>query len=391
MTTIYLIRHAEAEGNLYRRIQGHWNGQITPRGREQIDALAERFRDVPLDAVYSSDLQRTQDTADAILRTHPALTLQTTPRLREVALGVWEGRPWGDVEYEAPEQMQYFNHDPARWHVEGCEPFSATQTRMREVLAELAARHAHGAVAAVSHGMAIRCYLASVLGFQSAEIDRLPHGDNTAVACIRYENGVPAVEFYNDASHLPEALSTFGRQTWWKNQGADMGNLRFEPVSFPRDSAFYDACYADAWTTAHGSAAGYSPRPYLKNAKLHAKTPHAVVKVLSGDEVVGLIDLDPEHGRKAGYGWISFFYLRPQYRGKGWGAQLLGHALWFCEKNGRDRLRLYVAEDNVRARGFYEHFGFRKIGETPGVRGTLFEMEKTVIERGAGVVAPYDR
>ena len=40
MTTIYLIRHAEAEGNLYRRIQGHWNGQITPRGREQIDALA---------------------------------------------------------------------------------------------------------------------------------------------------------------------------------------------------------------------------------------------------------------------------------------------------------------------------------------------------------------
>mgnify|MGYP000788017543 CR=1 FL=1 len=30
MTNIYLIRHAEAEGNLYRRIQGHWNGLVTP-------------------------------------------------------------------------------------------------------------------------------------------------------------------------------------------------------------------------------------------------------------------------------------------------------------------------------------------------------------------------
>ena len=32
MTKIYLIRHAEAEGNLYRRIQGHWDGSITPLG-----------------------------------------------------------------------------------------------------------------------------------------------------------------------------------------------------------------------------------------------------------------------------------------------------------------------------------------------------------------------
>ena len=44
MTKIYLIRHAEAEGNLYRRIQGRWDGSITPLGLQQIDALAQRFR-----------------------------------------------------------------------------------------------------------------------------------------------------------------------------------------------------------------------------------------------------------------------------------------------------------------------------------------------------------
>ena len=380
MTVIYLIRHAEAEGNLYRRIQGHWNGQVTPRGTRQIDALAERFREIPVDAVYSSDLQRTMDTAGAILKYHD-LTLETTPRLREVCLGCWEGRPWGDVEYEMPQQMFYFNHDPARWIIPQAERFEAAQERMKSILAEIAAKHDGQTVAAVSHGMAIRSFLAAVLGIPSAEIDRLPHGDNTAVACLKYDGGELTVEYYNDASHLPEDLSTLGRQTWWKSRKADAGNLRFEPLQFPRDSAFFDACYADAWAAAHGSTAGYSPRPYLRSAKEHAKTPHAVVKLLSGDEVVGMIDMDPERGRKEGFGWISFFYLLPQYRGKGWAAQLLGHALWFSENHGRKSVRLHVAEDNTRARGFYEHFGFTKVGETPGIRGTLYQMEKEIGKR----------
>ena len=315
------------------------------------------------------------------MRHHKNLHLVTTPRLREVSLGVWEGRPWGDVEYAEPEQMHFFNHDPARWSVPGCEPFAMTQRRMQSILADIAAAHEGETVAAVSHGMAIRCYLAAVLGIPSTEIDKLPHGDNTAVACLRYENGVPTVAYYNDASHLPEELSTFGRQTWWKNKGADAGNLRFEPLVFPRDSAFFDSCYADAWQAAHGTTDGYTPRPYLRSAKSHAKTPHAVVKLLSGDDVVGMIDLDPSRGARDGYGWISFFYLKSEYRGKGWGAQLLGHALWFCETHGWDRLRLFAAEDNVHARGFYEHFGFRKIGEAPGVRGTLYLMEKEIGKR----------
>ena len=41
MTTIYLIRHAEAEGNLYRRAHGWYNSIITDRGYRQIAALGE--------------------------------------------------------------------------------------------------------------------------------------------------------------------------------------------------------------------------------------------------------------------------------------------------------------------------------------------------------------
>ena len=66
MTRIYIVRHAEAEGNLYRRIHGQYDSLVTPMGYQQIAALAERFRDIPVDAVYSSDLYRTRMTAKAI-------------------------------------------------------------------------------------------------------------------------------------------------------------------------------------------------------------------------------------------------------------------------------------------------------------------------------------
>ena len=56
MTRVYVIRHAEAEGNLYRIAQGQYDSILTDRGWRQLQALAGRFRDVHLDAVYASDL-----------------------------------------------------------------------------------------------------------------------------------------------------------------------------------------------------------------------------------------------------------------------------------------------------------------------------------------------
>ena len=59
MTTIYLIRHAEAEGNLYRRIHGWYDALVTENGLRQIQALEQRFQGEHFDAVWSSDLYRT--------------------------------------------------------------------------------------------------------------------------------------------------------------------------------------------------------------------------------------------------------------------------------------------------------------------------------------------
>jgi len=380
MTKIYLIRHAEAEGNLYRRVQGHYDGQITPLGRVQIDALAERFRGERIDALYSSDLSRTIATAGAIARYHD-LPIYTTPALREVGMGVWENQAWGDITYAHPAEYQAFSNDPDRWQIEGCEPFPAVTRRMVSAVSALAKRHEGQTIALVSHGMAIRSLLSAVLGVPSREIASLPHGDNTAVSLLHGERGVLTVEYCNDNSHLDPGSSTFARQSWWRSRtGTDFNNLRFAPLDPAADRDFYLACYRDAWVFSHGNDRDFMPELYWQSALRHARSdPRAVMKAFHDREAAALVDLDMERAAQDDAGWISLCYVHPEFRSRRMAVQLIGHAAAVFQSLGRKALRLHVSENNAHARTVYAHYGFRAIGRDAGVSSAMILMEKSLV------------
>ena len=379
MTKIYLIRHAEAEGNLYRIVQGHFNSYITGKGHRQIAALAERFKDVQLDALYSSDLRRTVATAGAVTKYHD-LPMNLEPRLREINLGICEGMSFGDMTKYDPVQMNYFNNDPGKWRAEGAETFAECTVRMVSVVTEIAEENAGKTVAVVSHGMAIRSLLAYILDVRSEDIPSLPHGDNTAVSRLTYENGRFSVDYYNDNSHLPPELSTFARQSWWRKEsgGADPGNLSYEPLDPNTEGELYKSCYADSWLAAHGDLKNFNAETYLAAAKEHyADDPRSILKVCRGeDEFIGVVETDRRRGAGAGIGWISLVYLKEPYRGAGLGIQPLGRAITDYQRLGRRAVRLHVSSENKHAVGFYEHYGFRIIGKEPGAGAPLYLMEK---------------
>ena len=381
MTTLYLVRHCQAEGNIYRRIHGVTDSLVTPLGRRQIAALAERFRDIPVDALYASNLRRTQETAGAILKYHD-LPLRIEPRLHELDTGVWEDRPFGDVAHEDPQSLWRFNNDPAAWSVEGSEPYAALQRRMRETVGELVARHRGQTVVCVSHGMAIRSLLASWLDLPSSDIRSLPHGDNTAVSLVSFDDdGVPHVEYINDTAHLPEALSTFARQSWWKGgKFPDPGNVYFRPLDPERYPRTYVEYYRKTWEAVHGSLDGFCPQYYLSAAIRHTKAePRALMTIHRPDgEAVGVIELDPQRGCFAGYGWICLCYVEEKDRRSLLGIQLIGHAVSYFRALGRSSLRLSVYEGNETARKFYESAEFAVVGEEEGTRGRLLVMEKRI-------------
>ena len=201
MTTIYLIRHGQAEGNYYRRCHSWHNGLLTSKGREQLVLLEKRFENVHIDAVYSSDLYRAMSTAGAIYRPR-GLTLRVDPGLREIGAGAWEDIPWGQLLHDHREALTSFLCCDPDWYIEGGEHFPQVRERVERAVARIAAAHPGQTVAVVSHGCAIRAGLSAWLGMGVDRIGLIPLSDNTGVAKLEVENSHVQVVYYNDNSHL---------------------------------------------------------------------------------------------------------------------------------------------------------------------------------------------
>jgi len=83
LTTLYFIRHGEAEGNKYRVFHGYYDSQLTPDGREQARRTADEMRKYDIDVIISSDLTRAYDTA-AYIAQGRGLDIATITALREI-------------------------------------------------------------------------------------------------------------------------------------------------------------------------------------------------------------------------------------------------------------------------------------------------------------------
>jgi len=378
MTKVYVIRHAEAEGNLYRRIQGQYDSLVTEMGMRQIEALRERFKDIHIDAVYSSDLYRTKVTASAIYAPKN-LPLVTMPELREVNMGVWEDVCWADVERNMPEQYKFYNSEPHRWCIEGGENFYRLSDRITGALSSLAEKHDGQSIAVVTHGGAIRSLLCTIKKLPPEEISKVFYCDNTAVSLLSYENGEFKIEYMNDNSHLPKELSVFHKQTWWKKEDfTDGTNMYFRPMDLEKRGERYLECYRDSWRQAHGSLNGYSD-VYLEIARERSREfPMSVMEVYLGDRAIGVLELSINRDADEGAGCIAFYYMDEKYRGKGLAVQLLGQATSIFRELGRRTLRLRVAETNTRAIKFYKKYGFKHLAMEEGIVCPLLVLEKNI-------------
>ena len=379
-TKLYLIRHAEAEGNLYRRIQGQYDSLITDNGYRQIAALQGRFEGVPVDAVYSSDLFRTMTTARAVYKPK-GLPLVTRKGLREINMGIYEDQTWAEAARNAPQDLALFNATSPQFHAPGGEGFQDVMDRVCATLSQIVKNHPGQTVAVFSHGLAIRSALARFHGLPVEEMNQLEHSDNTAVSLVEFTGGRVQVVFENDSSHLPEEISTLSRQAWWRSRDGSQAdiNLWFRPLDMEREGELYAKAREEAWVNIHGSMQNFDGPGFqadaLRNWRFDRRS---VMCAMLGEQPVGVIQMDLERDADKGVGYIPFFYMSPEYRKKGLGVQLLGQAVSTYRPLGRKYLRLRCAPDNLVAQRFYKRYGFRKIAEVQGSRVPLDMMEKYI-------------
>lgn len=378
MTTIYLIRHAEAEGNLYRRIHGQYDSLITDNGYRQIEALKERFAGVPIDAVYSSDLFRTMTTAKAVYGPKN-LPLNTRADLRELDMGQWEDRTFASVAETDPERMKGFTTSAPEFRPPKGESLDEVRARGMAAILDIAAKHPGQAVAVFAHGTLIRNTLA---GFWNVSSKDLKHSDNTAVTLLEVEGDQVKIVYSDDNSHLSEEISTLAQQHWWKGDSTKIDvNLWYQPFNLHKaeEKAFYETCREEAWLNLYEDLDRYDGKGFYADAKAAwAVDKGNLLKAMAGKTPVGILQLDPVRTAQSGKGYISFLYLLPKYRGSGLGIQLVGKAVSRYRRQGKDVLQLVCSEANQGALKFYKKYGFYETGTAPGAYGTLYQLEKYI-------------
>jgi broad specificity phosphatase PhoE len=157
VTILFLSRHGETDWNAEGRWQGHADQPLNEHGLAQARGLAHRLRGTRLDAIYSSDLQRSRATADVVAAEH-GLTVVALPELREVDVGEWSGLTRADIEERWPERFAAWRDGGRGWlHGESYEEMAA---RVIACLDRLAREHDGGRLLYVGHGGTIRGVLA---------------------------------------------------------------------------------------------------------------------------------------------------------------------------------------------------------------------------------------
>ena len=150
-TRIIAIRHGETAWNVDSRLQGHLDIPLNDVGLWQARQAALALADEPIDAIYSSDLQRAWVTARAIAETTQA-PLTAHQGLRERSFGVLQGHTFEELEAKEPEQAyRWRKRDPA-FAPEGGESLIALRKRITATTHALAAQHVGGQIVLVAHG-----------------------------------------------------------------------------------------------------------------------------------------------------------------------------------------------------------------------------------------------
>lgn len=153
---VVLVRHAETE--MAGRFCGHSDPPLNARGVQQLPALVHKLTRWKSKWLYSSDLLRAQQTAQAIAHRN-ASPIELRIGLREIFFGAWEGLTWSEIEARYKEEAELWIAEYPHRSVPGGEDYRSFAARVKSETDFLFQQAKDGGVTAVTHAGVIRTIL----------------------------------------------------------------------------------------------------------------------------------------------------------------------------------------------------------------------------------------
>lgn len=192
MTVFFLVRHGACDG-LGETLWGRSGGVcLNDEGKAQAQRVAQHFKNLKLDAVYSSPLERALETAEAIARV-TKLEVKQSAAFNEVDFGEWSGKSFETLSRD--EHWRRFNTQRSITSIPGGESFLDVQARVVAGLERLAEEHKNTRVAIVSHADVIKAAVGYVAGTPIDLLQRfeISPGSFSVIATNEHETKLLAI------------------------------------------------------------------------------------------------------------------------------------------------------------------------------------------------------
>ncbi len=202
---LYLLRHGETTFSQSGGFCGFTDAELTNEGKQMAEQFANCYKSMKWDAIFSSPLTRTLQTAAPLAR-EINVEIQKRDGLKEINYGQWEG-------LSHPYVKEKFADDYAKWTAEpgwnsptGGETAFQIAERAMNVVSEILGKYNDGNILIVSHKATIRIIMCSLLGIELGRYRDRVNALTGSVSLIKMGEHGPMLDIMNDRSHISAEL-----------------------------------------------------------------------------------------------------------------------------------------------------------------------------------------
>ena len=200
-----MVRHGQTAASRENRFSGSSDPPLTAFGEAMAEAFARAYASLKWEAIYTSPMLRTRQTADALCR---LTDVQPTVEdgLKEIDYGEWEGLRQDEVKERWPEAFEHWADDVASRGTPGGETAFHVAARAMRVVEGIRSRHERGNVLLVSHKATLRVITCALLGLDVRLFRERIAQPVAAVSMFVVTNRTARLTVFGDRSHLSEEL-----------------------------------------------------------------------------------------------------------------------------------------------------------------------------------------
>ena len=211
MTTLYLTRHGQTMWNLEKRLQGTQNSPLTKAGIMQAEDLRDRLKDIDVDIIYTSPLERAYKTAE-IIKGNKEIPLLVHNGLMEINFGAWEGMTLEEIEGVEEYKYEYskFFNTPSKYTPFKGESVSDFVHRIQHSIIDIINENRGKNILIVTHGMTLKFLMTLFKSLDIDDIVSLPVMGQAALTHIEVQDNEYKILLEDDRSHYRKEFITKG-------------------------------------------------------------------------------------------------------------------------------------------------------------------------------------